>query len=83
MATDVDDNPKNEVEMSFLDHLEALRWHLMRSVIAIAGLGILAFVNRSFVFDTVLLAPKTRILSLIGLCAPFLKRFASQSCLLR
>ena len=58
MATDVDDNPENEVEMSFLDHLEALRWHLMRSVIAIAGLGILAFVNRSFVFDTVLLAPK-------------------------
>jgi len=52
-----DGNP-NEVEMSFLDHLEALRWHLMRSTIAIISLAIVAFLNKSFVFDTVLLGPK-------------------------
>jgi sec-independent protein translocase protein TatC len=48
----------NNSEMSFLDHLEALRWHLMRSSIAIVVFAILAFVNKSFVFDTVILAPK-------------------------
>lgn len=50
------DNP--EQEMSFLDHLEILRWHLIRSSVAIVLLSILAFVNKTFVFDTVLLGPK-------------------------
>ena len=58
MAEDEDENPKHEVEMSFLDHLEALRWHLIRSVIAIFSLAIIAFMNKSFIFDTVLLAAK-------------------------
>ena len=31
---DVDNLPE-EGEMSFLDHLEALRWHLVRSVVAL------------------------------------------------
>ena len=53
-----EDNSGHEVEMSFLDHLEALRWHLVRAVTAIGGLAILAFINKSFIFDTVLLAPK-------------------------
>ena len=59
MPEDEQDIPKHEVEMSFLDHLEALRWHLIRSVIAIFTLAILAFLNRSFIFDTVLLATKS------------------------
>ena len=58
MPEDEQDIPVQEVEMSFLDHLEALRWHLIRSVIAIFALAILAFLNRSFIFDTVLLAAK-------------------------
>ena len=45
-------------EMSFLDHLEALRWHLIRSTVAIFVFAIVAFLNKSFIFDTVLLAPK-------------------------
>jgi len=48
----------NQNEMSFLDHLEALRWHLVRSVAAIFGFAVLAFLNKSFVFDTILLGPK-------------------------
>jgi sec-independent protein translocase protein TatC len=44
-------------EMTFLDHLEELRWHIIRSAIAIVVLAILAFINKSFVFDTVLLGP--------------------------
>jgi sec-independent protein translocase protein TatC len=45
-------------EMSFLDHLEVLRWHLVRSfsVILIAAIG--AFVFKGFVFDTVIFGPK-------------------------
>ena len=50
------DNP--EAEMSFLQHLEALRWHLVRSVIVVIGLAITAFFYRDLVFDSLLLAPK-------------------------
>lgn len=53
------DQPEEVVdpEMSFLDHLEALRWHIIRAVIAVLVFSILAFVNKSFVFDTVFLGP--------------------------
>ena len=44
-------------EMSFIDHLESLRWHLMRSVISILVFTILAFVNKSFVFGTLIFGP--------------------------
>jgi sec-independent protein translocase protein TatC len=46
-----------EVEMSFLDHLEVLRWHLVRSAIVILAVTVLAFINKSFVFDKVVLGP--------------------------
>jgi len=48
---------KGETEMSFLEHLEELRWHIIRSLIAIVAFMIVAFVFKSFLFDTVLLAP--------------------------
>lgn len=38
-----------EDEMSFLDHLEILRWHIIRSLIAISVGAIAAFVGRKFV----------------------------------
>ena len=47
-----------EKEMSFLDHLEVLRWHLVRSVAAIILFAVLAFIYKDFVFDKILLAPK-------------------------
>lgn len=47
-----------EKEMSFLDHLEELRWHLIRSIIAIISIGIVAFVMKDFVFDTIIFGPK-------------------------
>ena len=50
---------KGETEMSFLEHLEELRWHIIRSLIAIVAFMIVAFVFKSFLFDTVLLAPST------------------------
>jgi sec-independent protein translocase protein TatC len=45
-------------EMSFLDHLEELRWHLIRSVIAILVVAIAAFIAKSFVFDVVIFGPR-------------------------
>lgn len=47
-----------EKEMSFLDHLEVLRWHLVRAFSSILIFAILAFIYKDFVFDQVLLAPK-------------------------
>nr|WP_236032692.1 twin-arginine translocase subunit TatC [Algoriphagus pacificus] len=43
--------------MSFLDHLEALRWHLLRSISAILILSIAAFLAKSIVFGVVILGP--------------------------
>ncbi|WP_373396386.1 twin-arginine translocase subunit TatC [Algoriphagus halophilus] len=48
---------EEEEGMSFLDHLEALRWHLLRSVSAILILSVAAFVAKSFVFGVVILGP--------------------------
>lgn len=45
-------------EMSFLDHLEQLRWHLIRSTIAVVLIGIVAFLMKDFIFDTVIFGPK-------------------------
>ncbi len=46
-------------EMSFLDHLEELRWHIIRAVLAIVGFAILAFISKDFIFDTIIFNPKT------------------------
>ncbi|MDY0779610.1 twin-arginine translocase subunit TatC [Tenacibaculum sp. IB213877] len=43
-------------EMSFLDHLEELRWHLVRSFVAIFLVAIVVFVFINTIFDHVLLA---------------------------
>lgn len=44
-------------EKSFLDHLEELRWHLLRSVSAIFVFAIAAFASNKVVFGIVLLGP--------------------------
>jgi sec-independent protein translocase protein TatC len=46
-----------EAEMSFLEHLEALRWHIIRALIAICVLTIAAFIAGDFIIDTVLFGP--------------------------
>jgi sec-independent protein translocase protein TatC len=54
------DNLKNSKgEMSFLGHLDALRWHLMRSAMVIVVLAISGFFFKDFLFDTILFGPKT------------------------
>lgn len=46
-------------EMSFMGHLEALRWHLMRSVIVWLSAAIIIFVFRNWVYDNIILAPSS------------------------
>lgn len=46
-------------DMSFWGHLEALRWHILRSFIAVLLFAIIAFIGREFIFDTIILAPKS------------------------
>lgn len=46
-----------EKEMSFLDHLEELRWHLVRSTLAVVLLAVVAFIFKRFIFDTLLFGP--------------------------
>ncbi len=70
-----------EKEMTFWEHLEELRWHIVRSFIAIFVLAIAAFLNREIIFDLIILAPKDSdfitnrllcqaadLLSISGLC---------------
>ena len=46
-----------EEEMSFIDHLEILRWHIVRSVLAILTSAILFFVYIDEIFDKVIMGP--------------------------
>ena len=72
-STEKDTTAKNqsaEKEMSFWEHLEELRWHLLRSIAVLLALAITAFIMRDFVFDQVILAPKNPdFFSYRALCA--------------
>lgn len=43
--------------MSFLDHLEELRWHLIRASLAVVIAGAVAFLAKGFIFDVLLFGP--------------------------
>ena len=44
--------------MSFLEHLEVLRWHIIRSIFVTLAFTILAFIFKSIIFDKILFAIK-------------------------
>src|SRR5690606_10719159 len=44
---------KTPNEMSFLDHLEELRWHLIRSTMAVVIIGTVAFLMKDFIFGII------------------------------
>jgi sec-independent protein translocase protein TatC len=50
---------QNYNEMSFLDHLEDLRWHLIRATVAVLIAALAAFIAKDFVFNVVLFGPKS------------------------
>jgi sec-independent protein translocase protein TatC len=54
-------DPENpEAEMGFFDHLEVLRWHLLRSALAILVCALLVGYNYDFVFDTIILGMQSK-----------------------
>lgn len=53
----LDQEPIEEKEMSFLDHLEELRWHVVRSLAAVVVFTIVAFVKIEWIFTNILFAP--------------------------
>lgn len=56
-------------DMSFLDHLEELRFRIMRSVIAIVVVAIVVGIFKEFVFGTIILGPhQTDFISFRGWC---------------
>jgi sec-independent protein translocase protein TatC len=48
---------EEENGMSFLDHLEELRWHLIRSLAAVVILAMVAFFSKKLIFHDIILAP--------------------------
>ena len=53
----LDQYQDEEEGMSFLDHLEALRWHLFRAVTAVLIFTVAAFIAKDFVFGVLILGP--------------------------
>lgn len=47
-----------KTEMSFLDHLEALRWHIIKAISSIFIFAIIAYLNSIWIWDNIILAPK-------------------------
>ncbi len=57
-------------EMTFFDHIEELRWHILRSLLVWVSATISIFVFRGFIFDDVILAPtKSNFVSYQALCS--------------
>ena len=46
-----------EAEMTFLEHLEELRWHLIRALLSIVVFAVVVFLAKDFVWHNVILAP--------------------------
>ncbi len=56
-------------EMSFIDHLEALRWHIIRSVLAILVVAGVIFYFHEWVFDYIIVGPvNPNFISYSALC---------------
>jgi sec-independent protein translocase protein TatC len=49
-----------ESEMSFFEHLEALRWHLIRAVIALVIFTSIAAYNWHFILNTIIFGPRDK-----------------------
>ncbi len=49
---------KNNAEMTFVEHLDVLRSHIIRSVLAVLFFAVIAFLFKNIIFDDVILKPK-------------------------
>ena len=59
----------HKAEMSFIDHLEALRWHIVRSGLVWLAAAIVLFINVDWIFDHIIFAPaESDFITYTGLC---------------
>ncbi|HAE13559.1 MAG: twin-arginine translocase subunit TatC [Chitinophagales bacterium] len=49
---------KNRNEMSFIEHLEDLRWHIIRTLVVIVACSVFFLIRPDIIFDKVILGPK-------------------------
>ena len=69
MALNLFKRTPGQAEMSFVEHLEALRWHIVRSVLAIVVLAVFAFIKINWIFEHIIMGPlKQDFVSVVGLC---------------
>lgn len=70
MAVSIFKNRQNDdKEMSFIDHLEELRWHIVRSLIAVLITAVFLFIYMDWFFDYIILGPiRPDFISYTGLC---------------
>jgi sec-independent protein translocase protein TatC len=52
------DNSSRDTELSFWEHLEELRAHIIRSLSAVLLFSVVAFIGKKFIFDNIILAPR-------------------------
>lgn len=72
---DTEEEVSFDKEMSFFDHLEALRKHLVRSILAVSVFTVVGFVYVEDIFDNIIIGPlKTDFLTYRKLCE-FSQRF--------
>lgn len=57
-STKKDTKKGAKAEMSFLDHLETLRWHIIKSALAICIFATLAYIYSDFVWNSIIFPPK-------------------------
>jgi sec-independent protein translocase protein TatC len=69
MALNLFNRKLGEEEMSFVDHLEALRWHIVRSAFAVVIVAIAIFVKIDWIFQNIISGPiRNDFVSYVGLC---------------
>ena len=59
-----------EAEMSFIDHLEALRWHVIRALLSVVIAAVVFFIYIDWIFDHIIMGPtRNDFISYRALCA--------------
>jgi sec-independent protein translocase protein TatC len=69
MALNILNRAGAPLQMSFVDHLEALRWHIVRSFFAVVVIAIILFWKMDWFFDAIIMGPlRDNFISTRSLC---------------
>ena len=63
------DRNGEKADMSFIEHLEALRWHIVRAGLVWIAVAIVLFIKIDWIFDNIIFAPaESDFITYSGLC---------------